>query len=284
MSSESSTSFIVACIQTHPQIMDVEGNLARQRPMIEEAIGKGAKLIVLPECSTTGWVFKDAAEARSVAELVPGGPTCNVWQEYCTKNDVHIVAGIVEVDGDDVYNTAVLLGPKGFIGKFRKMHLWSVEKNFYTPGDLGLPVFETPLGRIGMHICYDGWFNESYRLLALAKADILCVPANWVPVPTQKKELPVMANLLCMTNAHTNLVYIAAASRVGVERGQPFIGRSIVVDHAGWPLAGPASGENEEIIYAEVDPIGSRSEREGNPFNQPLGDRRTDAYEVVTHS
>ena len=135
-----------------------------------------------------------------------------------------------------------------------------------------------------MHICYDGWFNESYRLLALAKADLLCVPANWVPVPTQKTELPVMANLLCMTNAHTNLVYIAAASRVGVEREQAFIGRSIIVDHAGWPLAGPASGTNEEIIYAEIDPIGSRPERVGNPFNQPLGDRRTDAYDVVVHS
>ena len=104
------------------------------------------------------------------------------------------------------------------------------------------------------------------------------MPANWVPVPTQADGVPVIANQLCMTAAHTNLVYVAAASRVGVERGQPFIGRSIVVDHTGAPLAGPASGTEEEIVTATIAPIGSRAERRGNPFNQPLRDRRLDLY------
>ena len=81
-----------------------------------------------------------------------------------------------------------------------------------------------------------------------------------------------------MTSAHTNLVYVVAASRVGVERGQPFIGRSIIVDHSGAPLAGPASATDPAVLTATIDPIGSRAIRHGNPFNQPLRDRRDDLY------
>jgi predicted amidohydrolase len=135
-----------------------------------------------------------------------------------------------------------------------------------------------------MHICYDCWFPESFRLMAAQGADLICAPSNWVPVPTQRDDLPAMANLLCMTNAHTNLVYVAAAGRVGADGDQPFIGQSIIVDHAGWPIAGPASAERPEIIYADVDLIGSRAERHGNPFNQPLRDRRLDVYDEMLGS
>lgn len=274
------TSFVIACIQTHPVMLDVEGNRSRLTELVEQAVLAGARLVVLPECSTTGWCFESRDEARSVAEPVPDGPTCQAWLELCRRHDLHLVAGIVERDGDHVYNASVLLGPGGHLGTFRKVHLWALEKDVYDPGDLGFPVIDTPLGRIGMHICYDGWFSESYRLPALADADLLCVPANWVPVPTQTDTLPKMATMLCCTHAHMNLVYIAAASRVGVERGQPFIGSSVIVDHTGWPLAGPADGASETMITATIDPIGSRAARHGNPFNQPLLDRRTDVYRV----
>jgi len=277
----SPTAFRIACIQTHPVMLDVAGNVAHQVELIRTAVRDGAKLVVLPECSTTGWVFASRAEAATVAESVPDGPTCTTWLSLCRELDIHIVAGIVERDGDRQYNSAVLLGPDGHIGTFRKAHLWAIEKGFYDPGDLGFPVFETPLGRIAMHICYDGWFSEAYRIPALCDADLLCVPANWVPIPNQPDHMPKMANMLACTHAHMNLVYIAAASRVGVERDQPFIGSSIIVDHSGWPLAGPASGTDEEIISAVIDPIGSRAERTGNPFNQPLLDRRTDVYTVA---
>lgn len=278
--SNSPTAFRITCIQTHPVMLDVAGNLAHQVELIRAAAAGGTKLVVLPECSTTGWVFESRAEAATVAESVPDGPTCTTWLGLCRELDLHIVAGIVEREGDRQYNSAVLLGPDGHIGTFRKAHLWAIEKEFYDPGDLGFPVYDTRLGRIAMHICYDGWFSEAYRLPALCDADLLCVPANWVPIPSQPDHLPKMANMLCCTHAHMNLVYIAAASRVGVERGQPFIGSSIIVDHSGWPLAGPASGTDEESISAVIDPIGSRAERTGNPFNQPLLDRRTDVYTV----
>ena len=281
MTTTSSTAFRITCIQTHPAMLDVAGNVAHQVELIRAAAAEGSKLIVLPECSTTGWVFESRAEAATVAESVPDGPTCTTWLSLCRELDIHIVAGIVERQGERQYNSAVLLGPAGHIGTFRKAHLWAVEKGFYDPGDLGFPVYETPLGRIAMHICYDGWFSESYRIPALCDADLLCVPANWVPIPSQPDTMPKMANMLACTHAHMNLVYIAAASRVGVERGQAFIGSSIIVDHSGWPLAGPASGEHEEMISAVIDPIGSRAQRTGNPFNQPLLDRRTDVYSVA---
>ncbi len=275
----------IACIQTEPTLGDVAANLAAQSTACAEAIANGADLLILPECSTTGWAFRSPEQARSVAELVPDGSACTQWAALCRDNDVHLVAGVVERAGDDadgvLFNTAVLMGPDGLIGTYRKAHTWALEKTFYEPGDLGVPVYETPLGRIGMHICYDCWFPESFRLMAAQGADLICAPSNWVPVPTQRDDLPAMANLLCMTNAHSNAVYVAAASRVGADDDQPFIGQSIIVDPGGWPIAGPASAEHPEIIYADVDLIGSREARRGNPFNQPLRDRRTDLYDEM---
>jgi N-carbamoylputrescine amidase len=278
------TQIRIACLQTEPVLGDVTGNLADQAVACAEAIANGADLLVLPECSTTGWAFNSVEQAHEVAEPVPDGTACQQWLALCRDHDVHLVAGVVERDGDHLYNTAVLMGPDGLIGTYRKAHTWALEKTFYEPGDLGVPVFDTPLGRIGMHICYDCWFPESFRLMAAQGADLICAPSNWVPVPTQRDNLPAMANLLCMTNAHTNLVYVAAAGRVGADGDQPFIGQSIIVDHAGWPIAGPASAECTEIIYADVDLIGSRAERQGNPFNQPLRDRRLDVYDEMLGS
>lgn len=268
----------IACIQTEPVLGEVERNLADQQVACAEALEHGADLLILPECSTTGWAFRSPAQARALAEPVPGGRAWEQWSALCRDHGVHLVAGIVEADGDALFNTAVLIGPDGLVGRYRKAHTWALEKTFYEPGDLGVPVFDTPLGRIGMHICYDCWFPESFRLMAAQGADLICAPSNWVPVPTQRDDLPAMANLLCMTAAHSNVVYVAAASRVGADDDQPFIGQSIIVDHSGWPLAGPASDEKPEIIYADVDLIGSRAERHGNPFNQPLRDRRIDVY------
>jgi N-carbamoylputrescine amidase len=270
----------IACLQTAPVIGDVETNLARQRLMVSEAVDRGASIVVLPECSTGGYMFESPEEAATVAEDLEAadGPALTAWTWWCDQYGIHLVGGLVEQAGTDLYNAAVLVGPDGVVGSYRKTHLWGIEIGLYKPGDVGLPVYETPVGRIGMLICYDAWFPECARIEALQGADLICMPANWVPVPTQADGVPVIANQLCMTAAHTNLVYVAAASRVGIERGQPFIGRSIVVDHSGAPLAGPASGTDEEIVTAEIAPLASRAERRGNPFNQPLRDRRLDLY------
>jgi predicted amidohydrolase len=270
----------VAAIQTVPVMNDVAGNLARQATLVAAAAADGADLIVLPECSTTGWVFESRDEARAVAEDLDqaDGPALTAWTAWARDLGVHLVAGLVERVGDDLYNASVLVGPDGVIGRYRKTHIWGLEHDIYLPGDLGFPVYDTPLGRIGLLICYDIWFPECIRLEALQGADVVAVSANWVPVPTQHPGVPVIANQLCMTAAHTNLAYVVAASRGGIERGQPFIGSSIVVDHSGAPLAGPADTDGEAIVAARIAPIASRALRRGNPFNQPLRDRRLDLY------
>lgn len=270
----------IACLQTHPVLGDVDANLERQQQLLADALGHGAQIIILPECSTGGYAFASRDEAAAVAEDVAQvrGPAIELWLRWCEQFGIYLVGGLVERSGEDLYNAAVLVGPSGLVGTYRKTHLWGIEHDLYRPGDLGVPVFETPVGRIGMLICYDAWFPECARIQALQGADLICMPANWVPVPTQSNDVPVIANQLCMTAAHTNLVYVAAASRVGVERGQSFIGRSIVVDHTGAPLAGPASATDEEVITALIAPTASRAQRHGNPFNQPLRDRRLDIY------
>jgi predicted amidohydrolase len=272
------TDFILAGIQFEPVLGDPAANIAASSRLVREAAAGGARLVVLPEAASAGYMFADRADARRHAEPVPGGPVSSAWAALAAELDLWIVAGITELAGGKVYNAAVLIGPEGHAGTFRKAHLWNAEKELYDRQEDGFPVFRTPLGNIAVGICYDAWFPETFRSAALGGADLLALPSNWVPVPGQPDDVPAMANLMCITGAHSNQLYVAGVSRVGTERDQPFVGRSLIVGPDGWPLAGPADGEGEAVLLARVDLIGSRAQRLGNPFNQPLADRRTDVY------
>jgi predicted amidohydrolase len=268
----------IACCQMEPYVGKKFDNLKKSIEMITEAASNGANLIVLPELCNSGYVFETREEAFALSENIPSGESCKSWSNVCEKLGVHIVAGINERSGDLLYNSSVVLGPNGYVGTFRKVHLWNEENLFFEPGDLGFPVFKTPIGRISCHICYDSWFPESYRLAALQGADIVCVSTNWVPIPGQDKNREAMANILVMGAAHVNSVFIAAADRIGTERGQPFIGQSIIANYTGWPIGGPASRDKEEIIYAEANLSDARRKRNWTEYNQPLRDRRKDVY------
>ncbi|MBM0744001.1 nitrilase family protein [Phormidium sp. CLA17] len=271
----------VACIQMEPIVGEKAKNVAHSIDLIRQAATQGANLIVLPELCNSGYVFKDREEAFALSEAIPAGSTCQAWAEVAAELKVYVVAGINEQDGSTLYNSAVIIGPAGYIGTFRKVHLWNEENLFFEPGNLGFPVFKTEIGRIGSFICYDGWFPESYRLCALQGADIICVPTNWVPIPGQDQKREAMATILTMAAAHSNSVFVAAADRVGVERGQLFNGQSVIVSYTGWPIAGPASPDQEEIIYAEVNLADARRKRNWNEYNQVLRDRRTDVYDEM---
>ena len=268
----------IACLQMEPHVGEKDKNLARSLEMIDEAAAAGANLVVLPELCNSGYVFATRDEAFQLAEEIPDGPTCQDWAAAAARHGLHIVAGIAERDGRALYNAAVVVGPQGVIGKYRKNHLWAAENLFFEPGDLGVPVFQTEIGRVAAAICYDIWFPETFRLAAIQGADILCVPTNWVPMPEQPAGLPEMANILAMGGAHANSMFVAAADRIGTERGQPFIGNSLVVSYTGWPIAGPASADREEMIIAEANLSDARRKRSWNDFNQVLRDRRTDLY------
>ena len=268
----------IACLQMEPHVGDKERNLARSVEMIDEAAEANANLVVLPELCNSGYVFNTRAEAQSLAEEIPEGPTCRTWVDAAARHEMHIVAGIAERDGRALSNSAVGIGPHGVIGTYRKNHLWAAENLVFEPGNLGVPVFHTEIGRIAAAVCYDIWFPDVFRLAALQGADILCVPTNWVPMPDQPKNLPKMSNILAMGGAHSNSMFVAAADRVGEERGQPFIGNSLVVGYTGWPIAGPASEDREEMLIADANLSDARRKRNWNDFNQVLRDRRIDLY------
>lgn len=278
MTQQSQDLVTIACLQFEPRFGDVEGNVARSIVMIEQAADRGALIIVLPELANTGYVFRSRSEAFGLAEAVPDGPTSRAWAEVAARRGLILVAGLTERDGDRLFNSALVVGPSGIMGVYRKLHLWGDENLWFEPGDRGVPVFSTPYGRLGVAICYDGWFPEVFRLAAVQGADIVCVPTNWVPIPGQMPGREPMANILHMAAAHSNSIVIACADRVGIERDQPFIGHSLIVAHTGWPLAGPASGDSEEILLASIDVEAARRARTWNQFNHPLRDRRTDLY------
>lgn len=274
----------VACIQMEPHVGENAQNLARSLELCEQAVQGGARLLVLPELCNSGYVFESRTEARACSEEIPSGPASSAWASFCRTNDVYLVAGIAERAGEQLFNSSIVIGPEGYIGTFRKVHLWNRENLFFEPGDLGFPVFHTPIGRIATFICYDGWFPEAYRACALNGADIICIPTNWVPIPGQAEGSPAMATVLAQANAHSNSVYIAAADRVGTERDQPFNGQSVIVSYTGWPLAGPASPDKEEILYADLDLGMARVARNWNDFNQPLRDRRPETYGALSQT
>jgi predicted amidohydrolase len=277
-------SYRVAAIQTNPAFGDKAGNVRETLLRIEEAADRGALLMVLPELCNTGYVYSSREEAFALAETVPDGESVKAWAKAAKQRNVYIAAGITERDGGDLFNSAVLIGPEGHIGSFRKVHLWDEEKLYFEPGNLGMPVYRTPIGRIGMLICFDGWFPELYRLAAMQGADIICVCTNWVPMKNQPDDQMAMSNILAMGNAHCNGLNVICADRCGVERGQPFIGQSLIVGPRGWILAGPASKDKKEILYADINIKETRSSRQWSSLTHILRDRRGDVYDPLLGS
>ena len=152
----------VAVVQFDPQVgtQNRPGNLKNSLELALQAVRRGANLIVLPELANTGYLFANRQDAFDHAEPVPDGPSTRAWIDFAVQHQVYLVAGLAERDDMQLFDTAVLLGPDGFIGMYRKAHLWNQEKLWFSPGDLGFPVFETPIGRIGLLICWDIWFPE----------------------------------------------------------------------------------------------------------------------------
>jgi predicted amidohydrolase len=257
----------VACLQFEPAFGEVDVNLAEIGRLTREAAAMGAKIIVLPELADTGYVFEGAEELERLAAPIPDG-----------QLGVYIAVGLCERAEDGFYNAAMLCGPDGYLGTFRKLHLWNAEKLLFRPGNLGLPVFDTVYGKVGMAICYDGWFPETFRGLVGAGAELICIPTNWVPMPDQPADVEPMANILHKAAAHSNGVAIACADRVGVERGQIFLGCSLIVGPRGWPLAGPASATLPETVIAGVVFGDGEGQRSISERNHVWNDRRTDLY------
>lgn len=264
-------------------LADVPRNLEQIGRYVAKAAAGGAKLIVFPECAATGYCFESADEAREFAQPIPG-PITETVQGYCNKHDCFVVFGMLESDGERIFNAAVLLGPEGVIGSYRKIHLPYLGIDMFTDyGDRPFAVHDAGGLKVGMLICYDASFPEATRCLALAGADVVVLPTNWPPGSE------CVAQSAIRVRANENGVYFAAVNRVGTERGFPFIGMSSICAPNGDVLAAPTSAQ-EEILYADIDTARSRRKRvirvEGKHEIDRFGDRRPEMYAplVAPHS
>jgi predicted amidohydrolase len=258
-----------AFFQFGPVFGDIHGNVERT---VQALSPLAADLVVLPELFNTGYQFVSREEAEALSEEVPSGFTTRSLVDLSREKGFYIVAGLAERDGDKFYNSAVLTGPLGFIGAYRKTHLYFEEKLCFAPGNTGFKVWDTPIGRIGIMICFDWFFPESARTLALKGAQIIAHPSNLV--------LPYCPDAM-VTRCLENRVFAVTANRTGSEkRGgkEPlrFIGSSEIVSPSGEILL-RASAEKEELGQAEID-IEDAGNKEINSFNDIFEDRREDLY------
>jgi predicted amidohydrolase len=275
----------VAVVQFEPRVgvENLTANAAAAKERSIEAADHGADLIVLPELATTGYVFRTRNEAFAHSEAVPDGPSVELFARIADERDLYVVGCVVERDGERLYDTAVLVGPDGYIGRYRKTHLWNTEKLWFTPGDEGFTVFDTRIGRIGLLVCWDIWFPETARIVSQLGADIICIPTGWVwtPPPLYDASGVCMAAHLTMTTAHVNNVFIATADRIGRERGAGFMGNSLIAGTNGWPIDRIAGPDEETIIYADIDLTAARTAPIWNQLNDLHRDRRTDLYDQL---
>lgn len=264
-------SFRVGFVQTDPVFGEVSKNRDRVAELLQSV---EADLIVLPELFTTGYQFTSVDEARELAEEIPDGPTTQWLIALSRETNCTLVAGIAERDGETLYNSALVTGPKGYLGKYRKAHVFDSEQNFFAKGDLPLPVFDTGRARVGVMICFDWRFPETARTLALAGADIIAHPSNLV--------LPHCPQAM-ITRCLENRVYAVTTDRSGSEEripGEPlhFIGQSQIVDPDGNVLyRAPEAGEECRIV--EIDLTKARN-KSINDRNDLFSGRREDLYRL----
>jgi len=275
----------VAVVQFEPRVgvENLKANAAAVEERLTAAADNGAGLIVLPELATTGYVFENREEAYAHSEPVPGGGSVEMFGRIAGERNLYIVGNVVEQADGRLYDTAVLVGPDGYIGRYRKTHLWNTEKLWFTPGDEGFQVFDTRIGRIGLLVCWDIWFPETARIVTQLGADIICIPTGWVwtPPPLYDASGVCMAAHLTITAAHANNVFIATADRIGQERGAGFMGNSLIAGTNGWPIDRIAGPDEDTIIYADIDLTAARTAPIWNQLNDLHRDRRTDLYDQM---
>ncbi|MBN2429439.1 MAG: carbon-nitrogen hydrolase [Deltaproteobacteria bacterium] len=259
------------------------------------AIKQGARLVVLQELHNTPYFCQNEnAENFDFAEPVPG-PSTNFFSDLAKDLGVVLVTSLFEKRAPGVYhNTAVVLENDGQIaGKYRKMHIPDdpgyYEKYYFTPGDLGFKPIETSIGKLGVLVCWDQWYPEAARLMALAGADLLIYPTaiGWEPTDGQDEKDHQLEAWTTIQRSHAiaNGIPVISANRVGFEEnpekkgeGIDFWGGSFLADGQGKILA-RAGNHEEETVVAAIDLEQSEKLRRTWPF---FRDRRIDAYKDLT--
>ena len=263
----------VAAVQMRPRLKMISENLANCLQRLEEVARNRANIIAFPELTLSGYIFESREEALSIAETVPGPSTEQVSQK-CASLGVHVIIGLIEKEGDKIYNTAVLIGPRGIISKYRKTHLppCGVDR-FVEKGNIGYKVHDTSVGKLGIMICYDVHHPEGFRCLAINGAEIIVSIANY------PRGVEFMAKFILPARVIENHVHLLNCDRVGTERGVRFLGHSRIIDADSKVLA---KARGEEIIYAQLDLSKARAKkaviRQGENEIDLFSDRRPELY------
>jgi N-carbamoylputrescine amidase len=263
---------------------DLDRNLARAEDAVREAASRGAELVCLQELFRTKYFCqREDAGLFDLAETIPG-PTTERMSKLAADCGVVLVVPLFEKRAAGLYhNSAVVIERDGTqVGHYRKMHIPDdplfYEKYYFTPGDLGFHCVDTSVGRIGVLICWDQWFPEAARLLALDGAEFLFYPTaiGYLDGETDAENAAMRESWVTMQRGHAiaNGVFVCAPNRVGREGALRFWGSSFVADPQGRLIA-QADDSSESVLVVECDLARIESQRRGWPF---LRDRRIDAY------
>ena len=257
----------VAVVQTSPEFGNISKNVTEAVALMETA---KADLYVLPELFNTGYNYTDKKEVENLSEESTGS-TYQAMFAFAKTHSCHLVYGFAEKSGSSLFNSSALVGPGGLIGIYRKLHLYFRENLFFEPGNLGLPVFDLPIGKIGMMICYDWIYPESARTLALKGAQLIAHPSNLV--------LPYCPDAM-VTRCLENRVFAATANRVGKEnRGGielTYIGKSEIVTPRGVILS--RLDECEPSVGVQEINLEEANNKQINSFNDLFKDRKPASY------
>jgi predicted amidohydrolase len=260
--------FRVGYYQFRPRFAEPRANCDRVLRRLAEV---EADVIVLPELPFTGYLFRDRRELASMAEQPRESSLVDDLVALCRERDLLLVTGFAEKSDHRVFNSSLLLGPRGILRTYRKIHLFNKEKRWFDPGDLAFEVDRVRGVRVGMMICFDWVFPEAARALALGGADLLAHPSNLVLDYCQR-----VMTARCIENG----VFAVTANRFGEDRRPHdrvrFTGRSQVAGPRG-DVIRRAPSQREELFLCDIDPRDAR-DKKITPANHLLRDRRPEFY------
>lgn len=260
----------VGIVQLAPVLGDRRATMAK----IEDLLAGVdlPQILVFPELCNSGYNFSGKDQAQEYAEKIETSEFLDFMQGLARRSGGFVITGFNEKDDGQLFNTALLLGPRGVLGKYRKLHLFLNEKDYFQPGNLGLPVFDLGFCRLGMLICFDWLFPEVWRVLALRGAEIICHPSNLI--------LPGLAQRGVAVHALINRVFVLLANRTGTEGDLSFTGNSQIVDPRGGLLT-EADGVEEGVFLTEIDVEAARNKAITHR-NDVFADRRPLEYSLLT--
>jgi predicted amidohydrolase len=266
----------VSVIQMDCVLGNVEANLDKIERFVALAGAQGANFVVFPELGTTGYFVGD--RLQELAEPVPG-PTTERLGEMARRQNLYLLGGMIEKGEDgNLYNALVMLSPAGeLVASYHKCHMFSVEKEFFTPGDQGV-VVDTEFGRIGLTVCYDLVFPEYVRGLVLQGAQLILNGTDWITDEWQAGMgwSGEVTSHMAATRALENGIHLAMANRVGYEEGWRSLGHSCICAPSGTFLGRIEEGEGIASATVQLDAEHWDKWREIATY---LPDRRVDLYQ-----